>query len=220
MRPIAALALLLALAVIHAGAQQPRVDDHDLQSWNDLQFSRPLNKKTDALFGVTVRIGRNIGRFNEGRAMAGVVHRFNKAFSVQPFYLYIQARNSAGRFRAEHRLHLRGTVHFPVKGFGLAHRSQIEVRIREPNNTWRYRPSITFERDLPERWIKGAKIFITEEPFYDSASGKFSRNRISGGLTRKLNEKLTVDIYYLRQDDRRARPGYLNVLGTSWKIKL
>ena len=73
---------------------------------------------------------------------------------------------------------------------------------------------------MPEHLVKGAKIFVTEEPFYDSASGRFSRNRISGGISKTITKQLILAIYYLRQGDNFGSPGTIHVLGTSWKVNL
>ena len=195
-------------------------DVEDIQSRNDVQLSVPLSKQFDFITGATARVTQNIRRFNEGRYLIGYVWKPHKAFSVSPFYSFIQVRNSAGRFRIEYRLQLRGVYRFPFKKFGLSHRSQFEYRIRASGNTWRYRPSLTFDKAISEKFIPKASFFITEEPFYDSARSKFSRNRISAGITKTLSETLSVDIYYLRQNDGFSHPGDLNVIGTSWKIKL
>jgi len=195
-------------------------DDEDIQSWNEVQITAPLSKKFDFITSLTARFDKNITRLNNARYMIGYVWKPNKSVSVSPFYQYIQGRNSAGRFRVEHRLHLRGVYKFPVKKFGLSHRSQFEYRIRASRNTWRYRPSLTFEKAIPEKILSNAKFYVTEEPFYDSATSKFSRNRFSVGINKDLSKKLALEVYYLRQNDGFSHPGDLNVIGTSWKIKL
>lgn len=195
-------------------------DDEDVQSWNEVQITAPLSKKFDFITSFTARFDKNFTRLNNARYMIGYVWKPNKAVSVSPFYQYIKGRNSAGRFRIEHRLHLRGVYKFPIKTFGLSHRSQFEYRIRASRSTWRYRPSLTFEKAIPKKIISNAKFYVTEEPFYDSATSKFSRNRFSVGISKELSKKLALEVYYLRQNDGFSHPGDLNVIGTSWKIKL
>lgn len=195
-------------------------DDEDIQSWNEVQITVPLSKRFDFITSLTARFDKNITRLNNARYMIGYVWKPNKAISVSPFYQYIQGRNSAGRFRIEHRLHLRGVYKFPIKSFGLSHRSQLEYRMRASGNTWRYRPSLTFEKGIPEKIVSKSKFFVTEEPFYDSATSKFSRNRFSVGINKELSKRLALEVYYLRQNDGFSHPGDLNVIGTSWKIKL
>jgi len=214
---VQAVVLGLFLLVPFAVGQ---TDDEDTQSWNDLQVTIPVHKKADIFFQTTIRFGDNLSRLSEGRVGAGVTWKAHRAFSVSPSYLYIEARNSAGQFRTEHRFVLKGTYKFPTKSFGLSHRSQFEYRARSSGNSWRYRPSLTFEKQLPEKFIPRATFFVTEEPFYVSTTGKFSRNRFSLGINKEINSHLSLEVYYLRQNDGFSHPGDLNVIGTGWKIKL
>lgn len=214
--------LALPFLVVTAVAQTPSptpVDDNDVQQWNDLSVSKHLNDKVDAVVQTTFRFTKNISRFNEGRIGGGFVFKPHKNFSVAPTYLFIRVRNSAGAFATENRLSLGLTYRFPVKKVGLSHRSQFEYRIRSSGNTWRYRPSITLEKQLPKRWVKGLRLYVTEEPFYDSSAERFSRNRLTFGMNKSLTDKLSLDLYYMRQDDRNSDTRRTHVLGTSWKLK-
>lgn len=194
-------------------------DDEDIQSWNDLQITVPVTKKVDFYTSVTLRLGNNITWLQDGRYAAGFTWKINKAWSVTPFYWYISARNASAHFRVEHRASLRIDYKFPFKTFGLSHRSTFERRYRAAGDTWRYRPSLKFEKELPKDWITAAKFYINEEPFYDSATKKFSRNRFTVGITKTFTKKFSLDLYYMRQNDGYSHPGDLNVMGTSWKVK-
>jgi len=207
---------LIGFCIIFADAQTADADDN--QSWNDVQITVPASEQFDFTLSGTFRFGKNITRLNERRIAVGFAYKPTKSWSLQPFYIYIQARNSRGIFQTEHRLNFRAIYRFPIKQFGLSHRSWVERRLRQPRNSWRYRPSLTVEKDIG-KFISGAKIFATEEIFYDSVLKKFSRNRFSVGITKTLTRKLSLDIFYLRQNDGFSRPGDLNVIGTSWKIK-
>ncbi|MGB7068255.1 MAG: DUF2490 domain-containing protein [Pyrinomonadaceae bacterium] len=218
-RSILTIHLLLLLSGFIFGQLNAAPDDEDVQQWNDFQVTASLTKEVDSFFTATTRFGKNISRVTEGRIGLGFVYKLNKAFSVSPSYVYIRARNTAGRYRTENRLSLNAVYRFPVKNFGLSHRSQYEYRIRSTGDSWRYRPSLTFEKDLPGRWIPKSKFFITEEPFYISTTRKFSRNRISVGVKKTVNKNVSVDVYYMRQNDGFSHPGDLNVIGTSWKLK-
>jgi hypothetical protein len=216
--------MLHALAIICfcAGltAAQVITDDEDIQSWNDVQLTVPLNKSFDFYTSVTMRFGKNVTRLNDGRFAVGVVWKPTKALSIMPFYWNIRARNSRSQFRQEHRLSLRGTYRFPIKSFGLIHQSTYEYRMRAPANTWRYRAKLTFEKDLPKKFIPSAKFFFGDEVFYDSATRKFSRNRFSIGINKTLNRNLAVDIYYMRQNDGFSHPGDLITLWVTWRVIL
>lgn len=199
---------------------QTAADEEDFQSWNDLQLTVPMTKHFDFFTQVTMRFGKNVTRLNDGRYAVGFIWKPTKSLSVSPFYWHIGARNSAGRFRTEHRLNLRAIYRFPFKKFGLLHRSWYEYRLRRPLNSWRYRPSLTFEKDIPKKFIPAARLFVTEEIFYDSLLKKFSRNRFTVGITKTLTKNLSLDAYFMRQNDGFSRPGDLNVVGTSWKVRL
>ena len=199
------------------GEPQP---EEDFQSWNDVQIAAAMTKKVDFYTAFTARFGKNVSRVHDTRYAVGFIYKPTKSLSFQPFYLYIDARNTNSRFRVEHRLNLRAVYRFPFKEFGLSHRSLFEYRLRRPRNSFRYRPSLTFEKAVPKNIIPKATFFVTEEVFYDSLLKKFSRNRFSVGINKTLNKKLSLDLYYMRQNDGTTRPGDLNVVGTSLKVKL
>ncbi len=208
--------IIFNLTVVHAQKDNDAGDDN--QSWNDLQITVPVNERFDFSLTGTLRFGKNITRLNERRIGVGFAYKPTKSWSFQPFYLNIVARNARGEFLTEHRLNFRANYRFPFKRFGLSHRSLIERRLRQPLNSWRYRPSLSIEKDIG-KFISGAKIFATEEIFYDSILKKFSRNRFSVGVTKTLTKNLSLDIFYLRQNDGFSRPGDLNVVGANWKVK-
>ena len=209
---------LITFGVLFTNAQNV-ADETDNQFWSDVQLTVPMTKQFDFYLAGTFRFGKNVTRSNDNRLAVGFIYKPNKALSFQPFYWHIDARDSRGRFRTEHRLNLRVSYRFPFKKFGLSHRSWFEYRLRSPRNSFRYRPSLTFEKDIP-KIIPKSKLFITEEIFYDSLLKKFSRNRFSVGITRTLTKQLSLDVFYLRQNDGFSRPGDTNVLGTSFRIRL
>ena len=218
MKKIFLMLVFVGFGVFFANAQI--VPDEDVQSWNDLQFTIPVTKELDVYSAVTARFGKNITRLNDRRFAVGIIYKLNKSWSLQPFYWNIKARNARGDFGIEHRLNLRVGYRFPFKKFGLLHRSAFEKRYRSGRNSWRYRPSLTFEKDLPKNFIPKARFFVTEEAFYDSILKKFSRNRFTVGIGRPLTKQLSLDVYYMRQNDGFSRPGNLNVIGTGLRVRL
>jgi len=192
----------------------------EIQSWNDLQVSVPLNRTLDLITVTTVQFGKRLTNIDNKRFAIGLDKKISDNLSAASFVTFLSDRNSTGRFRYEYRYSARAVLKGKIKGIGLSHRSQAEYRIRPGQNTWRYRPSITIEKELPEKFIPGMSLFVTEEPFYDSASGRFSRNRISAGIKKKINGKFSFDVYYLYQGDNFSRSSSAKVIGTSWKVSL
>lgn len=217
---ISILILTIFVASVFSARAQALVDRQDNQSWNDVQLTVPMTKKVDFWTSLTLRFGKNVTQLNDERIAVGFIIKPNKSWSFHPFYWAIDMRNSRNQLRIEHRLNLRVNYRFPFKSFGLSHRSTFEYRLRRPLNSWRYRPSLTFDKDIPKNIIPKAKFYATEEVFYDSLLKKFSRNRFTVGITKTLTKQLSLDVYYMRQNDGFSRPGDLNVIGTSWKVKL
>lgn len=218
MKKILPALAIFGFCAVFANAQLI-TDDEDIQSWNDIQLTAPLNKSFDFYAAVTMRFGKNVSRLTDGRFAVGVAWKPTKRLTVMPFYWNIQARNSRGQFRQEHRLNLRATYRFPFKSLAFVHRSTYEYRMRAPANTWRYRAALTFEKDLPKKFIPNAKFFFGDEVFYDSATKKFSRNRFNVGIGKALNKHLSIDVYYMRQNDGFSHPGDLNIIGLTWRVK-
>jgi len=218
MKRIFLASIIIGFCLIFVQAQTADADDN--QSWNDLQITVPITEQFDLTLTGTLRFGKNITRLNDRRIAVGFIYEPSNAkyWSFQPFYSNIVARNASGKFLTEHRLNFRAIYRFPFKRIAVSHRSWIERRLREPRNSWRYRPSLTFEKDIG-KIIPGAKLFVTEEVFYDSILRRFSRNRFSAGINKMLTRKLSLDVFYLRQNDGFSRPGDLNVIGTNWKVK-
>lgn len=210
--------LILTFLFVISSFAQTAQDDTDNQSWNDVILTIQMSQRFDFFLQGTLRLNRDISRVGEKRIAVGYIWKPNKRFSVSPFYWNIAARNARGIFQQEHRLNLRVNYKFPLKKIGLSHRSWLEYRLRRPLNSWRYRPSLTLEKDL--KFIPKAKMFITEEVFYDSLVGKFSRSRIQAGITKVLTNHLSADFYYMHQADGNVHPGDLNVVGTTWRVKL
>jgi hypothetical protein len=217
------LLLLAAIPIIFISLSKAQaLDRDDTQSWNDVQLTVPLHDRVDLVLQGTARFTENITRFNEGRGGAGLAFKIRRDLTVGPGYQYIESRNLVGDFRTEHRFSFRVVYKLPVefKGIEFSHRSQYEYRARSAIDHWRYRPSITIERQLPEKFLAKSKVFVTEEPFYSSLTKSWVRNRLSAGVSKAVNDHLTLEVYYLRQNDGVSVPGDLHVIGTNWKFKL
>ena len=64
------------------------------------------------------------------------------------------------------------------------------------------------------------KPFVADEVWYVGDASAWTRNRLSVGVIKEFNSRFTAELFYLRQNDGRARPGNLNVIGTLLRVKL
>jgi hypothetical protein len=214
------LNLLLIFCLAGACAAQSRspAPHADTQSWNDIQFTVPLNKEVDMILLGTLRIGRNVTHPVDERI--GVNFKFNagKYLTLTPGCLYIRMQPVAGRNDRENRLSFAATPRIPFKRFTLTDRNLFERRIRNPQvDATRYRNRLQIDIPLKPQnseWV----LFASDEVFYDWSVNDWVRNRFAVGVKKTFNKKFAVDFYYLRQNDGRSRPGDLNVIGTVFRV--
>ena len=67
--PVLILGLLTGALTVFA-ARNP-AGEEDLQSWNDLQITAPINKYVEFTTAITIRLGKNISRLHDSRYAFG-----------------------------------------------------------------------------------------------------------------------------------------------------
>lgn len=192
----------------------------DTQVWNDTQLIVPLDKRFDFLLLGTLRVGRGVESLVEERAGFGLSYKPHERITVISGYQYIHMHPVPSRKSYEHRLTFGGSYRFPVKRFSISNRNLIERRLRSPQaDSTRYRNRIQVEHPVT---LGGRRfdLFVSDEIFYDFAVDALSRNRFIVGVGRRFNKIFASDFYFLRQSDGRARPGDLNIIGTTFRFNL
>lgn len=213
-------ALFLILVCAASAAAQSRVPETDVQNWNDFQFTIPVSKKVDFLLTGTLRLGDNMTKPVDERFGAAFNYKLNSNLTLGAWILGREARPPNGRREHETRLTLAATYQKPIGKFTLSDRNWVERRWREPQiDAWRYRNRLRLEHPFQ---IKKAKFtwFVSDEVFYDWSLHDWVRNRAAVGVAHTFNKQFTLELYYMRQNDGRSRPGDLHIIGTVWRIKL
>jgi hypothetical protein len=199
---------------------QSRVPEADDQSWNDVQITVPMSKQVDFTMQATLRLGDNFSQAVDQRWGVGFVFKLNRYLSLNQLYFHREARPPNGRPEREERVTLGAMVRFPAGKFTVSDRNWFEHRWRAPQvNAWRYRNRLQVEHPF-KIGKKKFTWFVADEVFYDWSLHVWPRNRAAAGLSRALNKHLTVDLYYTRQNDSHTRPGDLNIIWSTWRIKL
>jgi hypothetical protein len=199
---------------------QTRAPKADNQSWNDIQVTLPLNKKTEFVLIGTVRLGDKLSSFVDERWGFRINHQAQKYVTLQGLYFHRDARPPNGRHEREERLTLGANFRIPLSKFTLNTRNWFEHRWRHPQvNAWRYRNRIQLDHPFK---ISNTKFtwFVSDEFFYDWSLTDWVRNRAAAGVSHTFNKHFTLELYYMRQSDGRSRPGDINVIGTTWRIHL
>lgn len=192
----------------------------DTQIWSDIQMALPVNERVDLLLLGTLRIGRDVSHLVDERAGAGLSFKVNKYFTLAPNYLYICMQPTASKKSYEHRLTVAATLRLPLGKLIVSDRSQFERRFRYPQvDATRYRNRLQIQHPLKLGALK-LQAFAADEVFYDWSAHEWVRNRFSVGVSRRINSHLTLDLYYMRQNDGHTRPGDLDVIGAVYRIRL
>jgi hypothetical protein len=219
------LSLLLTTILIYTAGQraapaQTAVPKADTQSWNDIQFTVPLSKKVDLLIQGTLRIGGNLTTAVDERWGFGFNYKVSKYVTLNEQYLHREAKPPNGRQEYEDRLTFGPTLRVDLKKFTLLDRNWFERRWRSPQaDAWRYRNRIQIEHPFKIRKATFT-AFVSDEPFYDWSQHAWVRNRVAIGARHVFNKHFTGDLYLMRQNDGRTRPGDINIIGTVLRFRM
>ena len=209
--------LLLALFPNNGGHLLAQTGQSDTQSWNDIQLSAALSKKIDFNLVGTFRFGDNIRKLVDRRVAVGFTFKAGKYLLFAPSYTNISTNSPTGRGATENRLSFASTVRAPFGKLVISDRNLFERRWRAINAT-RYRNRLQFEHPF-EIGKFAFGLFASDEVFYDWSVNHWVRNRFLVGASKPLNKRLTLDVYFMRQNDGRTHPGDLDIIGTILRIK-
>ena len=160
--------------------------------------------------------------FFEDRVALTATFKPNKYVSFAPSFLYINRHFSIGQSDLEKRPSMAVTFTVPRSRFTLSDRNMVERRFRQPQgNSTRYRNLLQLQYPVVARGTK-LTLLVSDEVTYDSAFNAWVRNRFLAGFRKQINKQCSADVYYLRQNDGRARalPGDFSVIGLSLAFRL
>jgi hypothetical protein len=195
-----------------------RLPRDDNQIWTDYQYSFPSGRRVEGVVSGTLRFGRGMEHFVHERAGALVSVKVGRFWSFAPGYSYIATQPLQGVDVRENRLHFDLGFQAALGNFLLTDRNRVERRMFPKVDYFRYRNRLAIEHPLEAGRIR-LRAFVYDEFFYDGLLEKWSRNRIAVGVTRKMSNFLSMDFYYLRQNDRYSRPGDIHALGIAFKFR-
>jgi hypothetical protein len=213
--------LVLVCAAGNARAQTPsKVPKADTENWNDVQLTIPLSHKGDFLIQGTVRIGGNLTTPIDERWGFGFNYKVQKYVTLNELYFHREATPPNGKHEYEDRLSFGATLNIPFGRFTLVNRNWLERRWRHPQvDAWRYRNRVRLEHPFKIQKHQFT-FFVSDEVFYDWSLHDWVRNRFGVGANHAFNKHFTGELYFMRQNDGRTRPGDINIIGTIMRFRL
>jgi Protein of unknown function (DUF2490) len=216
-----AIFCLISCSVTPSSAQSV-VDEQsdDTQFWNETQIIVPMCDSADLMFFGVLRMGRDLARPVDERGGVGVALKASKFLTIIPTWLYIAHQPAATRKNIEHRMIFNATFKFSLGKFAFTDRNLIERRLRNSREDFTmYRNRLQIDHPARLGSFK-FRVFVADEVWYDSLQNIWVRNRVSAGITKQFSRRFAADIFYLRQNDGRARPGDAHVIGTLFRLYL
>lgn len=212
---VAALGLIPGAMLCRAQDPRPR---HDIQAWADLYGTHPLSERIDFEVSGGLRYGDDQGHLIYHRIASGFAFHWHKLLTIAPYYQYSVSDTIFGPQQSENRLAVAATAAASWKRWEISDRNLGERRFIEAARDWRYRNRVELRRPV-KVLHKQMSVFTWDEVFYSSTLNKWYRNRVALGAGRRLGRKLSIDLYYVHQNDGYSRPGDLNSLGISIKTR-
>lgn len=158
----------------------------------------PLTDSVD----VNLTVGYGFG-LRAKALIAEIPFKLNKYLTVAPSYVYIASPVLNRRY---HENQARFSVQFalPIGKGMLDDRSMFERRFRAGfDDSTRYHNRLRLKYPLKIKNFDFSLV-AADEVTYDGRLSRWDRNRISIGFNKTLNKRLTTEITYLRQQNRRG----------------
>ncbi len=202
------------------GQSRPSPTDDDNQFWGGMQMGLPLRKKIDLVLSGSVRQGRDFSHLVQEQGGAAVMFKWGQFMSVSPTYQFLATQPYPQIHGRENRLSLNVAFSHRWERATIIDINLIEERWRRllgNSNRYRNRLQLEWPMKLVDFQFRG---FVANEIFYDWSVRAWNRNRFFAGISRSLNTKLTLDLFYMKQNARHLLPRDLNVVGATFRVKL
>lgn len=220
-RQAVALASVLGLnAAPLVGQADVRAPTSDKQLRTELSVSFSAAPRFDIVVGGQLQAGQRAGRIVQNRIGAAVQWKATRHLTLTSGYQHLTAYPLPGGSVREDRPTAAASLRVPVgAGFTLSDRNQVDLRLREGTHYVRYRNRITLERAVESREA-GARLFVSDEVFYDLRDWAWLRNQVTIGAGRALTRGVAGELYLMHRSSGRSLRGDLIALGATLRVRI
>jgi hypothetical protein len=190
----------------------------DNQIWFDGQFTLPLSQNVDVVGSGGLRLGRGLDHLVFERPGVAVVFQVLSFLNIAPSYNYVASQPIAGKDVREQRFAVDGTLARRLFGFEISDHNRFERRVMPTIAYFRYMNRFLVQHPLQIERHR-ISLLISDEIFHDGALGTWSRNRFSVGFEKQVSKNISLEFYYLRQNDHYCTPGDIHAFGINFISK-
>ena len=229
---ISSLSLLLFLVL--TGTQSARAQENTTKKefWPEVDVYITVKPKVRLFLSGTASKSVEDGELRnaqgyESQIGVHVDYIPNKHVILRTGYRYGTSLGSNSEPFKEHRLVTEQTLRHLLPGdLLLSDRNREDFRFVNGDFSFRYRNRVTLEREF--HLFKGRSItpYVSGEIFYDTRYNIWNRNRFAFGVQQSLRRgplrkmllpkrQVTLDLYYMRQNDSRSDTQHVNALGVA-----
>ena len=190
----------------------------DFETRTDFDAAHAVSRNTDFLVTGGLHYTQDQGHVVYRKFSTGFAYHWHKFLTVEHYYQFSQNDEPGRLYQYENRLAFAAIVGAPLKHWEISDRNLAELRFVVHEQEWRYRNRLEFRRPLSiER--RQLSVFVWDEVSYSTRFGIWYRNRVALGAERKLSRRVSVEAYFLHQNDGYSRPGNLDGVEMTLKTR-
>jgi uncharacterized protein DUF2490 len=114
----------------------------------------------------------------------------------------------------ENRIQVSGDLQFPLAFRLLGNvRSMVELRWINGNPSQRYRLKADLQREVIGLFGKAHTFSGSAEVYYNTTTDAWNYREYTADVSTLLSQKVSLDVYYQRQDNTQSSPAHVNGVG-------
>jgi hypothetical protein len=205
--PIAILSVLVCAAAANVHAQS----ETQTQFFPEVDMFFKLNDSSRLL---AVTSGTVAPEADDENAYVSLAwdHRISDRISVRGAYRFQYTWGDP--VQRENRIQISGDYRFPIFYRLIAtDRNMIELRWINGQPSQRYRNRLTLEREFVGLFGKAHTFSGAAEVYYDTRTEAWNYREYTATISTLLSQKVSLDVYYQRQDNTQLSPAHVNGVG-------
>ena len=195
-----------------------RFPRQDFEIRTDFDAAHAVSRNTDFLVTGGLHYSHDQGHIVYRKFSTGFAYHWHNFLTLEPYYQFSQNDEPLRLYQYENRLAFATIVGAPLKHWRVSDRNLAELRFVVHRQEWRYRNRLEFRRPLNIERRK-LSVFVWDEVSYSTWLGRWYRNRVALGAERKVSRRVSVEAYFLHQNDGYSRPGNLDGVEITLKTR-